>query len=74
MAQQSLLCQLRTKLLLFLSHWWLDVFMGLIRCPKLHILFVDMFTEMKMSFTNEENEVENSGVVFNSFRNALTEF
>ena len=48
--------------------------MGLIRCPKLHILFVDMFTEMKMSFTAEENEVENSGVVFNSFRNALTEF
>ena len=48
--------------------------MGLIRCPKSYVLFVDMPPEIKMGFIAEENEVENSRVVFNSFRNALGEF
>ena len=47
--------------------------MGLIRCIKVQVLFVDMSTEMKMGFIAEENEVEDSRVVFNSFRDALAE-
>ena len=48
--------------------------MKLIGCPESHILFVGMSTQMKMGLIAEENEAENSWVVFDSFRNALTKF
>ena len=58
----------------FLVQWWLDVFMGLSKCPKSHVLFADMSTETKMGLSLKKMRSRIPRVVFNSFKNPLAEF
>ena len=51
------------------------MFMRLLRSPKLHVLLVDMYIQMKMVFVTKENQAKIIWVVvLNSFTDGLTEF
>ena len=49
------------------------MFMGLVICPKLHVLFVDISTHVKMGSITEQNQVDNN-LVLNTFTNTRTKF
>ena len=48
--------------------------MRLLRCPKPHVLLVDMPTQMKMGFVTKQNQAKITWVVLISFTDGLTKF
>ena len=50
------------------------MYMRLLRCPKSHVLLVDMPTQMKMGFVTKQNQTKITWVVLNLFTDGLTKF